>query len=131
MALKYTAYAEEITWFQARDKCVTLGGQLAVVRSAEDQAALEAVLNAGGLEWSRRKFFLGGHDSWDEATFRWTDQSYVSYTNWGTNEPSQQAGARGNKDCIIAVGNDAWKWHDTGCDWAWTGFVKLLAKKAR
>lgn len=86
-------------WATARDYCISLGLQLAIVRSAADEQVLDALLLAqpgrGGMFWigGSTRVTEGGAD-----TYKWADGSDVGgfggYSNWRESWP------RGSSKCI-------------------------------
>ena len=100
----YQKVSESKTWDAARAHCRTLGMDLAIVRSAADNAAIKAI--AGGDVW------IGLHDKTTENRWVWVDGSNAVYTNWGPGEPNNSGG---NEDCVHMLPNG--KWNDGGCSW--------------
>ena len=105
----YQKVSESKTWDAARAHCRTLGMDLAIVRSAADNAAIKAI--AGGSNWD---VWIGLHDKTTENRWVWVDGSNAVYTNWEPGEPNNQ----GNEDCVhmrrIPSRPDG-KWNDAPC----------------
>eukprot|EP00117_Sycon_ciliatum_P030028 scpid79034/ scgid23776/ Cadherin-related tumor suppressor; Protein fat len=100
-------FREDVTWFAARDKCITLGGALTVPKSSSEQtAALHQASQQGhsGCIWI---------DVTDlKAEGRWRDQegNHLTYSKWGPGEPNNQ----GEEDCG-ALYTDSQAWNDVSC----------------
>ena len=96
------------TWSDAQSECQAMGKQLAVVRSADDQAALLSLVGATGVP----RIWIGGTDSYTDGRWHWVDASLIGYTDWGSGQPADA----GNEDCIMLLRMDGYRWHDAGCD---------------
>lgn len=80
----YYAYADVLTWTQAKSACEKAGGHLATITSAEEQAAVLDYLREGsGLSG----YWLGGTDAAQEGDWRWVTGETWSYTNWDAEQP--------------------------------------------
>ena len=69
------------TWAEAEAAAVQLGGHLAAITSAEEQAFLASTFG-GGLMW------IGLTDEAEEGTWVWTSGEATTYTNWASGEPN-------------------------------------------
>ena len=96
-----------------------MGGRLATISSADDNAAIVALMTATG--GSVDKVWIGLNDRQTEGTFKWVRESdSVSqipwqtgdYENWGTNEPSSSTEG---KDCVHVLQSSA-LWFARSCD---------------
>ena len=111
--LAYQVISGSRTWSEAAAACEAIGHQLALVRNADDQAALSAALtsSAGFFVW------IGASDSMNEGQWRWRDGSAVGFTDWGTGQP----GDIGNEDCVVLFREaGVWRWYDTGCEFQYS-----------
>jgi hypothetical protein len=111
--LAYQVFSGTRTWSEAAAACEAIGHQLALVRNADDQAALSAALtsSAGFFVW------IGASDSMNEGQWRWRDGSAVGFTDWGTGQP----GDIGNEDCVVLFREaGVWRWYDTGCEFQYS-----------
>ncbi|XP_077347035.1 macrophage mannose receptor 1-like [Lithobates pipiens] len=73
------------TWFEARDFCQTIGGDLLSINSKEEQdSVFSTALKFGALNnvW----FGLVNNDP--EEGFQWSDGSPLTYENWAHGEPN-------------------------------------------
>jgi hypothetical protein len=97
-----------VPWDDARAQCQAIGADLAVITSAADNAFFTSVLGMN-------EAFVGANDRAVEGTFRWVDDSVLTYTNWRTGEPSNGGGGY-QEDCIILQGQLDGVWDDRPCD---------------
>jgi hypothetical protein len=90
------------TWSGADAEATALGGYLASVTSAQEEAFLESTFLVGGFQ--NQALWLGGTDSASEGTFTWTSgELFTGYNHWYSGEPNN-AGT-GGEDFI------AMNWH--------------------
>jgi hypothetical protein len=95
----------------AEADCVALGGHLATVKSATNNATV------AGLVANTASAFLGATDLTTENTFLWPDGSALTYTNWRAGEPNNGgAGAVYQEDCLVIQGQLAGVWDDRPCE---------------
>jgi hypothetical protein len=111
--------APQKDWPDARDDCRAMGGKLAMITSAADNAALVALMNAAAVD----KVWIGLNDNGNanEGAYRWVREDsslghiplgLFDYTNWGSGEPSQSSS---NKDCVHLIASTGF-WHTRSCD---------------
>ena len=104
-----------MNWHAARDDCAARGMQLAIIRSATEQAAVEALIGPG----VRSHFWIGATRAGTTQPMTWVDGTYViGYTNWvGGTGP----GSNVNADCVemylasSGVGTSSWQWNSVSC----------------
>ena len=100
----YTLMNDALSWSDTSAACLAAGLQLAIVRSASENALL-ATAAAGNRVW------IGGTDVASESTWVWSPSgTRLSYTNWYPGNPDNW---QGNEDCIT-FRTDA-KWNDNWC----------------
>lgn len=80
---RYQAFNLQITWLEAKEYCESLGGHLATITSAEEQAVLE--LFAGN-------YWLGATDEENEGDWLWITGEDWGYENWLDGEPNDLNG---------------------------------------
>lgn len=71
-------------WKDARDYCEKVGGHLATIGDAQEDAALYEILKDAGY----RGGFFGLFREDRGAAWQWVDGTPFSYTNWASGEPS-------------------------------------------
>lgn len=85
----YELTPEPMTWTEANDYAVSVGGQLVAINSSEEQQQLIARFLAPPND--RDALWIGLTDEANEGTFVWTSGEPVTYTNWGIGEPNDAA----------------------------------------
>jgi hypothetical protein len=98
-----------LTWEQSEQACVTWGGHLVHVQSADDTNNLRNLANQvcgnGAEAW------IGLTDKDMEYQFKWTDGQPVTYTNWSGGQPDNWAGgacAQTGEDAVHMLWNGTW-----------------------
>jgi len=86
------------TWPYARTGATNIGGFLARIESSEENAFLASRLPVSSA-------YIGLSDEAQEGTFRWTDGSSPSYTNWYPRQPNDY---KGNQDYVELLQNGLW-----------------------
>ncbi|MEX0603039.1 MAG: lectin-like protein, partial [Bacteroidota bacterium] len=117
----YYVLGPSTTWIDAEATAVEMGGHLASITSAQEQAFLESVLLP-----TDERFFLGLTDKDDEGNFSWTTGEPVTFTNWNPGQPDNWpfAGPDGED-----VGQFNWPsggtWNDIGSATRNRGIIEL------
>ncbi len=78
----YQLIIEDVSWTQARDKCMEMGGHLAVVSTAEEFNRIVELAEEHGV----RKLWLGCHRIDGQLIWETTEQ--VDFYQWAPGEPS-------------------------------------------
>ena len=77
----FRVYVEKGGWKRARERCVVLGGRLAVVPDDTTQAFIKELA-------SELPLWLGATDEKTEGTWQWIDGSRMSYWAWESGQPN-------------------------------------------
>ncbi len=77
-----------ITRQEAKAACEAMGGQLASITSAEEQAFIESINTSALCLW------IGGYRD-DDGEWKWISGEAWDYTNWGDGEPN-------NSDAVVS-----------------------------
>lgn len=99
-----------VSWTQAKQKCIDMGGHLVTITSQGEQDFIESINS------SNDRFWIGGYR---DASYNWywvTGEKW-NYTNWGSGEPSG-----GDEDCV-AVWPQKWNDMRSGNLGEQTGFI--------
>ena len=102
---------EQLTFADAQLACVTLGGHLASITSAPEQALVASVQNTAQNPW------IGLTDALVEGSFGWITGEPLGFTAW---EPGQPDGGD-PEDCVnlfstaVSPSGTAGTWNDTSC----------------
>ena len=97
-------------WAEAVEACEARGARLAIIRDAEEQAALLSLPWRGG-------YWIGASDLAVEGEWRWVDGSIADYTHWDTAQPDN-TGDRQHCARIFQAPIDAGRpggWDDRDC----------------
>ncbi|XP_022095913.1 asialoglycoprotein receptor 2-like [Acanthaster planci] len=109
----YQAVMEELTWFEAKDECVQMGGVLVVPQSDEETGFL--------LLLTQSDFWVNCNDLRKEGTWVCLDGvDEVEYRNWEVRNYLQPDNYGGNENCA-EVYSVFGTWNDLPCE------MKLLA----
>jgi len=98
-------------WLAAQTSCLAMGGTLAKVESAAEQALVFGLIGTQTTD----PVWIGLQDFLQEGTFSWADGTALgSYTNWLSGQPDN---AGGNQHCVVIIvsGNNAGLWNDVRC----------------
>lgn len=110
----YIVFDAGTAWESAKRYCESIGGHLATVTSAEENAALASAVSSYNIS-----FMIGGTDSETEGTFKWITGEPLSYSNWNSGEPNDGDPS----EDIIVLRSDG-KWNDHKTDYLSTvGFI--------
>nr|XP_044990947.1 macrophage mannose receptor 1 [Jaculus jaculus] len=102
---------EKKTWFESRDFCRALGGELASINNKDEQQTIWRLITASGSY--HELFWLGlTHGSPSEG-FTWSDGSPVSYENWAYGEPNNYQNV---EFCGELKGDPGMSWNDINCE---------------
>eukprot|EP00900_Chrysochromulina_parva_P013190 jgi/Chrpa1/21872/Chrysochromulina_OHIO_Genome00026121-RA len=95
------------SWAAGRAACQSHGGDLASIHSAEENAAVWAVVPRSTALW------LGATDAASEGTWVWIDGTPFDFSNWYPGEPNNSGG---NEDCaLLWSGLNNSEWADDTC----------------
>ena len=85
---RYTVFESNMTWTEARTYCEMLGGHLAYVNSAEEDAFIYSLTSTG----SKGGYWLGGENITRGGTYQWADGTDLTYDNWDTGQADNYDG---------------------------------------
>lgn len=116
------ALTQPVTWQQAHNLAIAAGGELAAVRTSEEQ------------DWAYRTFggaqavWIGLSDDGTEGAWRRPDGTSGGYTNWAPGEPDNQGGAQ-NWAAIsprtgLPLGADG-RWLDLGANFVCPALLEV------
>ncbi|XP_022596836.1 galactose-specific lectin nattectin-like [Seriola dumerili] len=72
-------------WLDAETFCISIGGNLASVHSADEHFFLRNMIYR--VSGAYKETWIGGFDTVKEGVWLWSDGSKFDYTRWATNEP--------------------------------------------
>jgi hypothetical protein len=100
-------FAGPLPFAQAQTQCAAIASHLAFIRTAGDDAVVEAMVGM-------RAAYIGATDQATEGTFLWLDGSAVTFTNWRAGEPNNGGGIQ-EEDCAVIAGDQGPGWDDRPC----------------
>jgi hypothetical protein len=100
----YAVFADKVSWQTARDKCVRMGGQLAVI---PDKATWDFVKTL-----TKTRVWLGATDEKLEGEWVWVDGTKMTFTAWTPGNPDN---AHGKEHYLYFLQERGW--NDTGKEW--------------
>ncbi|KAM5158318.1 macrophage mannose receptor 1-like [Mantella aurantiaca] len=107
----YTRQRMELkTWFEAREFCQAIGGDLASINSKQDEDTLFTMLHQRSYI---HVFWIGLENRDPDEGFQWSDGSPLVYQNWGYGEPYNH---RGLENCVILRVRLSMSWNDVHCE---------------
>ncbi len=75
------------TWVNAQANCASLGGHLAIINDANENAFVASLLTT-------QTAYIGCSDFNNEGNWTWNDGSTVTYSNWYPGQPNNQNGSQ-------------------------------------
>jgi hypothetical protein len=115
---RYQLYVSNMSWEQAADYCIALGGHLVTIESTDEEQTVESLAEQAGVSF----VWLGGYTSYDDmgSMFgHWVTGEPFNYTKWTTGEPSKDD-MDGTAERYIVLWNvieyGGWSWNDTRND---------------
>ena len=101
---KYYIVQEWVSWEEARQNAIALGGYLLTINS---EAENNFVVNNIGDNYKWDDYWIGFSDTAEEGTFVWANGSDSTYTNWYDGEPNNA----GDEDVVVFSGYSG-RWND-------------------
>lgn len=83
---RYKLFPEKLSWHRAEEECRKLGGRLAIVRDAAQDAFLHGLVREAKAEAA----WLGATDERAEGRWVWVDGSPMAYANWTAEQPNNK-----------------------------------------
>lgn len=74
---------DSITWEEAKQRCEQMGGYLATITSAEEQAFVDSLIENSG----KNGLWLGAYRQQSDKEFVWLTGEPFQYTNWSAGQP--------------------------------------------
>ena len=94
----YLVFLEKVPWNSAREKCTTLGGQLA---SIPDQQTWDFIRQLG----KGADLWIGGSDEETQGVWKWVDGTSFTFTAWLKGQPDR---AYGGQEHYVHITRDGW-----------------------
>ena len=106
----YRYFTEKKTWAAARAACQGHGGDLGSIKDAAENSFVHGLIDpTEDAPW------IGFNDIASEGSWKWSDSTPNTYTNWSPSEPNNS----GNEDCthLYSYAGKPYdgKWNDLKC----------------
>jgi hypothetical protein len=102
----YVVSNDSVSQGEASEKCEAIGGTLARIQSAEEQAFIEELIRKKGR---RKHYWLDGTDEQQEGVWLFSDGTKLTYFNWGSGQPNN---VDGREHGLVLQRSDG-KWLDS------------------
>ncbi len=100
---RYQVFTDVVAWHDAKRRCQTLKGHLAIVTSKEQNDFITRFVKDAGLA----EAWLGATDEKSEGSWIWVDGTPMDYTNWNAGQPNNK-GAGEHYLLLWAAQNGKW-----------------------
>ncbi|XP_012711245.2 macrophage mannose receptor 1 isoform X1 [Fundulus heteroclitus] len=98
--------SEEKTWFEARDYCRAIGGDLLSIHGASEHVS--------GSRYG--KAWIGLHIADPNIGYEWTDGSPVDFQHWQDGEPNNHNNDEACVEFVTYKWDESGSWNDLNCD---------------
>ncbi|XP_005387016.1 PREDICTED: macrophage mannose receptor 1 [Chinchilla lanigera] len=102
---------EKKTWFESRDFCRALGGELAAIKNKDELQAIWRLITS--TRSYHETFWLGLTYGGSSEGFTWSSGSPVIYENWAYGEPNNYNNV---EYCGEMKGDPSMNWNDINCE---------------
>ncbi|MDY4255624.1 MAG: C-type lectin domain-containing protein [Oscillospiraceae bacterium] len=117
----YKIYESKIPWKEAKQSCEDNGGYLVTITSKEENEFVKQIVADSGLN----SIAYGGYYDADSDSWKWVTGERFDFTDWGPNEPNNNAL---HKEYFLEIYSDpnyTLKWNDCNentlggyiCEW--------------
>lgn len=109
---KYSIFVEDVSWTEARDRCISTGGKLVTIENQEQLDQVIALAEQSGID----KVWVGCHRENGELV--WENGAKVDFYVWGQGEPSvYDSGDNVSEDYLLLwYFRGAWVYNDSRND---------------
>ena len=81
---QYILFDISLPWHYAQEYCESIGGNLAVITSQEENAVIQELISKG----NKQGYWLGANDTETEGVWKWVTGETFSYTDWYADNPN-------------------------------------------
>ena len=100
----YQAFDRVLTWKEAQQACVQMGGHLPIIRTEAEDRLVRGLMEAAGL----KQAWLGATDEIKEGQWRWIDGTEMTYTNWAKDQPNDANFDGTGEDYLVSQWDGKW-----------------------
>ena len=108
----YTIYVEDLSWTEAQEKCLSMGGHLATISNQDELDTIISMAEEQGIE----KLWIGCHR--ENGQLVWENYEHIDFYKWGKGEPSEyDSGDNVAEDYLLLWKfNGEWVYNDSRND---------------
>jgi len=118
----YKLIEDSLTWNEAREKCLAMGGHLVTITNADEQTAVAALAHKG----NRAGYWIGLSDAKTVGVYRWVTDEIYRYNHWCPGEPNNTGG----KEHYVELSSVNGLWNDNS-DSAIDGYICEIEQTER
>ncbi|XP_030046154.1 lectin [Microcaecilia unicolor] len=106
----YANFTTRLSWANAETKCQSLNSHLASIHSVEENDFIYVLMGKIHNHGTGQAYWIGGHDTFKEGKYMWTDGSAWDFAKFGSGQPDNL----GNENYIGSwyPENDHITWND-------------------
>ena len=109
--MRYTFHEIEETWIDARNSCLSLGGDLSSITNEREQEIITANLN--GSWW------IGLYEE-RKGSWEWADEEVANWFNFVRRQPDDYSVTNGGDAhhlrCAVIMSGETGHWVDSSCN---------------
>lgn len=119
---EYQLFVEDVTYYEASQRCEVLGGHLATIVCIEEQDLIDGLLRQEGYNQSEEPYqiWLGAYVDQATGFNAWCTDEGIGVSNWKSGEPTFTDPDTGKKEEYIMMAynadTDQWEWTDEAYD---------------
>lgn len=119
---EYDLFIEDVTFYEASQRCEEMGGHLATVVCKEELDMIQNLLKQAGYDQREVPYiiWLGAYQDQATGMYAWCTDEGIGVSNWKPGEPSGADPDTGEKEEYIMmmydVAADQWLWVDESYD---------------
>ncbi|XP_021374608.1 perlucin-like isoform X2 [Mizuhopecten yessoensis] len=119
----YKGIKVSATWPEALAYCEVFGAELAIIKSQQEQTAVEGYLKTlhdpeyGSTD--HHQYWFGANDFVTEGDWKWAvTTETINYTNWRPGNPDNGGDDKDydEEHCAEMSEEHSWQWNDNGCE---------------
>ncbi|XP_072222510.1 ladderlectin-like [Leuresthes tenuis] len=103
-------YRTAKSWIDAEHFCISVGGNLASIHSADENIFLSNLVKR--VTGAHLYTWVGGFDAVADRRWLWSDGSHFDYRRWAQGEPNNH---RGRREPCIEINFRGPYWNDAPC----------------
>ena len=102
----YVRYDNKVSWHRAKELCEQMGGYLATITTAKENAAVATLIP--NSYYNQKRYFLGATDEVQEGTWTWVSGEKFDLTFWTSGQPDN----KNNRENYLVMSKNDGSWRD-------------------